>query len=61
MDFSNEHVGSLLEEICGEALCPYFENTACVPDTMHTSDIGYSSVEDGNNSDEDEIHKNICR
>ena len=51
----------MVEGVCGEVVRTHFECAECGPDHIHPSDIGYSSVENGVSSDDDEIHKNICR
>ena len=61
MVFSNEQVGSMMEEICGEAVHTHFEDTEYGPDLMHPSDIGCRSVEDGVSSDDNAIHKKARR
>ena len=61
MGFTNEQVGSLVEEICGEAVHTNFEDAECGIDPMHPSDIGCSSVENGDKSDGDEIQKKVRR
>ena len=38
MVFSNEQVGLMVEEICGEAVRTHFEDAECGPDPMHSSD-----------------------
>jgi len=53
--FSDEQVGSMVEDICGEAVRANFEDAECGPDPMHPSDIECSSIEDGDSSDDDEI------
>ena len=55
MVFSNEQVGLMVEEICGEAVRANFEDAECGPDPMHPSDTECSSIEDGDSSDDDEI------
>ena len=55
--FSDEQVGLMVEDICGEAVRAHFEDAECGPDPMHPSDIDIecSSIEDVDSSDDDEI------
>ena len=53
--FSDEQVGSMVEDICGEAVRANFEDAECGPDPMYPSDIECSSIEDIDSSDDDEI------
>ena len=55
--FANEQVGSMVKEICGEVVCTHFKNAEYGPDHMHQSDNECSSVEDDDNSDDDEIEE----
>ena len=50
--FSDEQVGSMVEDICGEAVRANFEDVECGPDPIHPSDIECSSIEDGDSSDD---------
>ena len=52
---SNEQVGLMVEDICGEVVRTNFEDAECGLDPMHPSDIGCSSMKDGDSSDDDEI------
>ena len=61
MVFSSEQVRSMVKGICGEVIHSNFEDAECGPDPMHPSDIGCSSVEGGDSSDDGEIHKKVCR
>ena len=53
--FTNDQVGSTVEEVCGEVVHTNFEETGYGPDPMHPSDNECSSVDDDDNSDDDEI------
>ena len=55
--FSNEQVGSMAEETCGEAARTDFEDAEYGPDPMHPSDNKCNSVENDDNSDDDEIEE----
>ena len=55
VDFSDEQVGSMVEDICGEAVRANFGDAEYGPDSMHPSDIECSSIEGGDSSDDDEI------
>ena len=45
--FTDEQVGTIVEEICGEAVCSNFEDVECGPDHLHPiSDDKYSSDKD---------------
>jgi hypothetical protein len=54
--FTDEQVGTMVEEICGEAVRTNFEDVECGPDPMHPSDEECSSDEDVGSSD-DEIEE----
>ena len=54
--FTDEQVGTIVEEICGEAARSNFEDVVCGPDPMHPSDEECSSDEDVGSSD-DEIEE----
>ena len=53
--FTDEQVGSMVEEIRGEAVRTGFEDAEHGPDHMHPSGNGCSSVQDGDCSDDDSI------
>ena len=55
--FTDEQVGTMVEEICGEAVRSNFEDVECGPDPMHPSDKERSSDEDEDSSDDDEIEE----
>ena len=57
--FSNEQVGSMVEDIYGEAVRTNFEDAEYGPDPMHPTDTECSSIEHGDSSDDDEI-KELC-
>jgi len=52
--FTDEQVGTMVEDICGEAVRSDFEDVECRPDPMHPSDNECSSDEDEDSSDDDE-------
>ena len=51
--FTDEHVGTMVENICGEAVRSNFEDVECRPDPMHPSDEECSSDEDVGSSDDE--------
>ena len=53
--FTNEHVGLMVEEICGEVVRANFGDAGYGSDPMHPSENKCSSVEDDDSSDGDEI------
>ena len=53
--FSDEQVGSMVEDMCSEAVHTNFEDAECVPDPMHPHDTECSSIEDSDSSDVNEI------
>ena len=53
--FSDEQVGSMVEDICGEAVRANFEDAECWPDPIHPSDTECSSIENGDSNNNDEI------
>ena len=60
--FTNEQVGTMAEEICGEVVRSDFEDIKCWSDLMHPRDNGCSSDKDGNSRDNDNIKElYICR
>ena len=57
MVFSNEQVGLMVEEICGEVVRTNFEDIEYGTDPMQLSDNKYSSMGGDDNSDNDEIEE----
>ena len=56
--FTDKDVGTMVEEICGEAVCSNFEDVECGQDPMHPSDEECSSDEDvGIGSSDDEVEE----
>ena len=51
----DEQFGSMVEDICCEAVHVNFKDVEYGPDTMHPSDVECSSIEDGDRSDDDKI------